>query len=149
MLLRCPLEFSLSMPLHVRSTHDHSATPMAPHLAQAQKSQLHDMIQSDLLSNKEIARVVHCSTRTVRNARTNYRVFGSVAAPNNVRGGRYSAIPSHVLAALLDHLLSKPDLYLDEIVDFVWDQYELAVSTVVKHMQSNCTGYGTKSASTS
>lgn len=104
---------------------------MAPHLAQAQRSQLHDMIQSDSLSVNEIARVVNCSTRTVRNARANHRVFGSVTAPNNVRGGRHSAIPPHVLAALLDYLLSKPDLYLDEMVEFVWDQYEVAVSTAV------------------
>jgi hypothetical protein len=50
-----------------------------------------------------------------------------VSAPKNVRGRR-SSIPSHVLTALLDHLLTKPDLYLDEMVDFVWDQYELVVS---------------------
>lgn len=100
---------------------------MAPHLAQAQRSQLHDMIQSDSLSDKEIARVVYCSTRTVRIARANHRVFGSVTAPNNVRGGRHSAIPPHVLDALLDYLLSQPDLYLDEMVEFVWDQYEVAV----------------------
>ena len=74
---------------------------------------------------------MNCSTRTIRNARANYRVFGSVTAPNNVRGGRHSAIPPHVLAALLDYLLSKPDLYLDEMVEFVWDQYEVAVSTAV------------------
>jgi transposase len=100
---------------------------MAPHLAQAQRSQLHDMIQSASLSDKEIASIVNCSTRTVRSARANHRVFGSVTAPNNVRG-RHSAVPPHVLATLLDHLFTEPDLYLDEMVEFVWDQYEITVS---------------------
>jgi transposase len=102
-------------------------TPMAPHLAQSQRSQLHDMIRSASLSDKDIAKVVNCSTRTVRSARANHRIFGSVSAPKNVHGRR-SSIPSHILTALLDHLLTKPDLYLDEMVDFVWDQYEIVVS---------------------
>jgi hypothetical protein len=88
---------------------------------------MHDMIQAGSLEDKEIASVVNCSTRTVRSARANHRVFGSVTAPNNVRGW-HSAIPPHVLAALLDHLLTKPDLYLDEMAEFVWDQYEVAAS---------------------
>jgi transposase len=100
---------------------------MAPHLAQSQRSQLHVMIRSNSLSDKDIANVVTCSTRTVRSARASHGIFGSVSAPKNVHGRR-SSIPSHVLAALLDHLLTKPDLYLDEMVDFVWDQYELVVS---------------------
>ena len=97
-------------PLHARC---HSATPMAPHLAQSQRSQLHDMIRSASLSDRDIANVVSCSTRTVRSARASYRNFGNVIAPNKVRGRR-SSVPSHVLTALLD-LLTKPDLYLDEI----------------------------------
>jgi transposase len=100
---------------------------MAPHLAQSQRSQLHDMIRSASLSDRDVANVVNCSTRTVRSARANHRIFGSVSAPKNVHG-RCSSIPSHVLTALLDHLLTKPDLYLDEMVDFVWDQYELVIS---------------------
>jgi transposase len=100
---------------------------MAPHLAQSQRSQLHNMIRSASLSDRDIANVVNCSTRTVRSARANHRIFRNVSAPNNVRG-RHSSIPSYVLTALLDHLLTKPDLYLDEIVDLLWDQYELVVS---------------------
>lgn len=91
---------------------------------------MHDITQSASLSDKGIASVVNCSTRTVRSARAHHRVFGSVTAPNNVRG-RHSAIPPHVLAALLDHLLNKPDLYLDEMAGFVWDQYEVATLWLV------------------
>jgi hypothetical protein len=85
------------------------------------------MVQLASLSDKNITDVVNCSTRTVRIAPANHRIFGNVNAPNNVRGRR-SSIPSHVLTVLLDHLLIKPDLYLDEMVDFVWDQYELDIS---------------------
>jgi hypothetical protein len=100
---------------------------MAPHLTQSQRSQLHNMIRSASLSDKDIANVVNCSTRTVRSAHANHRIFKSVSAPKNVRGRR-SGIPSHALTVLLDHLLIKPDLYLDDMVDFVWDQYELVIS---------------------
>jgi hypothetical protein len=113
-----------SCPLHAGC---HSATSMVPQLAQSQRSQLHDMIRSASLSDKDMANVVNCSTRTVRSACANDCIFGSVSAPKNVHG-RCSSIPSHVLTALLDHLLTKPDLYLDEMVDFVWDQYKLVIS---------------------
>jgi transposase len=123
-LLRSRLKLSESMPascaLSQRNTHGATARTVP-------EIQLHDMIRSASLSDKDIANVVNCSTRTVRSARANYRNFGNVSAPNNV-GGRRSSIPSHVLTALLDHLFTKPDLYLDEIVDFVWDQYELVIS---------------------
>jgi hypothetical protein len=59
---------------------------MAPQLAQSQRSQLHDRIRLASLSEKDIANVVNCSTRTVRSARANYRIFGSVSAPKYVRG---------------------------------------------------------------
>jgi hypothetical protein len=113
-----------SCALSQRNTH--GATPRTV-TEQSQRSQLHDMIRSASLSDKDIANVVNCSTRTVRSARANHLIFGNVSAPNNVRGRRPS-IPSHVLNALLDHLLTKPDLYLDEMADFVWDQYELVIS---------------------
>ena len=48
-------------------------------------------------------------------------------APRNL-GGRRSSILPHVLDALLERLLTKPDLYLDEMTDFVLDEFELSVS---------------------
>lgn len=100
---------------------------MAPHLAQSQCDQMQDMLQYNSLTVKELADAVDCSTRTVRTARTNHQIFGSVSAPKNPRGRR-SNVPPHVLTALLEYLFTKPDLYPDEMADFVWDQYEFEVS---------------------
>jgi hypothetical protein len=36
---------------------------------------------------------------------------------------------SHVLDALLDRLIVKPDLYLNEMAEFVWNKFGLSVST--------------------
>lgn len=100
---------------------------MAPHLAQSQRSQLYEMIRSSLLSDRDIADIASCSTRTVTRVRANLRAFGAPSAPK-AAGGRRSRILPHVLAALLDCLLIKPDLYLDEMAEFVWEEFELSVS---------------------
>ena len=100
---------------------------MAPRLAQSQRIRLHDMIQSSTLPDQHIADIVSCSIRTVVRLRANIRVFGDLCAPKN-NGGRHSRIPPHALTALLDYLLAKPELYLDEMTDFIWNQFELDVS---------------------
>jgi hypothetical protein len=59
--------------------------------------------------------------------RTNIRMFRAPCAPKNT-GGRHSSMLPHVLSALLDHLLTKPELYLDGMAEFVWDNFEVRVS---------------------
>lgn len=100
---------------------------MAPHLAHAQRAQLCDMIRSSSLLDRDIADTVGCSIRTVERSRANARVFGSTQPPKNAAGRRSCMLP-HVLTALLDHLLTKPDLYLEEMAEFIWDTYALRVS---------------------
>lgn len=55
------------------------------------------------------------------------QAFGAPRAPNLTGGRRPSMLP-HTFDALLDHLLIKPDLYLDEMVDFIWDEFALNIS---------------------
>ena len=81
---------------------------------------MQDMLQSSSLTVEEIADAVGCSTRTVRTARTDHQTFRSVSAPKNARPRRSNVLP-HILTALPEYLLTKPDLYLDEMVDFMWD----------------------------
>lgn len=83
------------------------------------------MIRSSSLRDRDIADVSGCSKRTVTRVRANVRAFGAPYAPKAPRGPR-SRIPPLVLDALLDRLLIKPDLYLDEMVDFIWDESELS-----------------------
>ncbi len=85
------------------------------------------MIRSASPPDKDIADIVNCSIRTVTRVRSNVRIFGKPCAPRNI-GGRRSCILPHILTALLNHLLMKPDLYLDEMVDYIWDEFALSVS---------------------
>jgi hypothetical protein len=94
---------------------------MAPHLAQFQRAQLYNMTRSSSLHDGKIADIASCSKRTFTRARANMRAFGTLWAPK-VTNGQRSRILSHMLEALLDHLLPKPGLYLDEIADFIWEE---------------------------
>jgi transposase len=86
------------------------------------------MIQSSSLQDRDIADIASCSKRTITRIRANIRAFGAPCAPK-ATGGRRSRILPHVLDALLDRLLVKPDLYLDEMAEFIWDEFNLSVST--------------------
>jgi transposase len=100
---------------------------MAPCLVQLQRVQLHDMIQFASLPDKDIAQIDNCSTRTVTRVRANMRHFGSPYAPKNF-GSRRSCILPYVLDALLERLITKPNLYLDEMAEFILDEFELSIS---------------------
>jgi transposase len=54
----------------------------------------------------------------------NIRLFGSVKAPPN-KVGRPRSLTPGMLEALCDHLLEKPNLYLDEMAIFLWDEFDV------------------------
>jgi hypothetical protein len=88
---------------------------MAPRLAASQHALIHDMIVSNKpFSSSCIAKDATCSIRGVKRIRSNMKAFGSVHAPWN-GGGRPRSITPQMLEALREHLLEKPDQYLDEM----------------------------------
>jgi transposase len=93
---------------------------MAPNLAASQLNLIHDMIVSKSFTARQIAEVAGCSIRGVKRLRSNIRVFGTVKAPWN-GGGRPRSVTPSMLNALREHLLEKPDQYLDEMVLYLWD----------------------------
>lgn len=101
---------------------------MAPNLAASQRNLIHDMIVSKSFTAPQIAHAAGCSIRGVKRFRSNMRFFGTMKAPWN-DGGRPRLITSSMLDALREHLLEKPDQYLDEMVVFLWDEFEVSVST--------------------
>ena len=105
-----------------------SLQAMAPYLAESQRSQLHDLITSTMLGDIAIAGIVNCSRCTVTHTQSNLQTFGDPYPLAVHTRGRRSCILPHVLAALLNRLLCKPELYLDEMADFIWDEYKLHVS---------------------
>lgn len=100
---------------------------MAPNLAESQHHLIRDMILDGSLTQVDMADAAGCSERTIRNIATNVRLFGKTKAPANGAGRRRRITPP-MLAALCDHLLEKPGLYRDEMVVFLYDEFDIVVS---------------------
>lgn len=100
---------------------------MAPRLAASQCNMIRDMILDSSLKAVEMAAAAGCSDRTIRNKRSNMRCFGSTEAPPN-RGGRRCCITPVMLDALREKLLEKPGMYQDEMVVFLFDEFDILVN---------------------
>ena len=101
---------------------------MAPNLAPSQHDLIHDTILDNSLKTYEMANVAECSERSIKAIRSNLHCFGSTKAPPN-GGGRPRSISPPMLESLCEHLLKKPDLHLEEMVLFLWDEFEVLIST--------------------
>jgi hypothetical protein len=101
---------------------------MAPNLSLSQHDQIRDMILSNPLIDVQIAGVAGCSTHSVRTIRINLRCFGATKALANVVG-RPKSITPPMLCALCDRLIEKPHMYQDEMVVFLWDEFDVLVTT--------------------
>ncbi len=101
---------------------------MAPNLARSQHDLIRDMILDKKLKTNQMADVAECSARSVKGIRSNLRHFGTTRAPPN-GGGRPRSITPLMIDALCDHLLEKPGLYLEEMAVFLWDEFDVLLST--------------------
>jgi transposase len=97
---------------------------MAPNLPTWKREFIHDMILSESLTTSQMAYAAECSERSITTIRSNLQLFGSTRAPRNPAGRRSSITPL-MLKALCEHLFEKPGLYLDEMVVFLWDEFEV------------------------
>ncbi|KAF4209653.1 hypothetical protein CNMCM5878_005039 [Aspergillus fumigatiaffinis] len=101
---------------------------MAPNLAPSTLEFIRDMILSNELTRSQIANAAGCHPSTITRHVTNMELFGDVKAPPN-KGGRPRRLTPIMLKALCDHLLEKPHLYLDEMAIFLWDEFQVHVTT--------------------
>jgi hypothetical protein len=108
--------------------HDCQLPRMAPNLAESQHVEIRDMIISKSLTADQMAEVAGCSACSIRAVRSNLRCFGTTKAPSNGVGRRRSITPP-MLDALCEYLLEKPELYQDEMAVFLWDEFEVLVTT--------------------
>jgi transposase len=117
---------------------DKALWTMAPNLAASQHAISRAMLADRRLETRQIAEAVPCSTRTIEAHRANIRLFGTTTAPRN-RGGRRRSITPYMLEAVLELLEEQPDLYLDEIADFLFVEYECRVSlpTISRTLKSS------------
>lgn len=95
---------------------------MAPNLSFSTREFIQDMILSNSLTTNQIAEAAGYSSRSVTTIRSNIRQFGDTRAPS-IRAGRPRSITALMLEALFDYLEEKPELYLDEMAVFLWDEF--------------------------
>nr|CEG03952.1 unnamed protein product [Fusarium acuminatum CS5907] len=125
----------LSLMSHVSPVGQHGQKPtsfntignnsMAPNLAACQHALIRDMILAGY-KNAVIARTANCRDSSVRRIRTNMRCYGSTKAPPNGVGRRRLLSPP-MLTALLDRLAAKPNMYRDEMVEFLEKEFETTI----------------------
>lgn len=96
-------------------------TIITPRLAPSQLVMIRDMISSKSLTTSQITEAAGYGKCSIITINTNLRMFGDVRAPL-IPGGRPRVIMPVMLEALCDHLLEKPDLYLDEMAEFLYDE---------------------------
>ena len=101
---------------------------MAPRLAESQLEMIEAMIHDKSLNDKQRAKNAGCSTRAIRRIRLNMNCFGSARAPP-ITSGRPRSITPSMLQALCDRLVEKPYMYQDEMAVFLWDEFEIMVTT--------------------
>lgn len=101
---------------------------MGRHLEPWKHTLIRDMIHRKCFTNSQIADAAECSERSIRNIRSHLRIFGGESPPVHP-GGRPRSITPPMLEALLEHLIEKPGLYLDEMALFLQDEFDITVST--------------------
>jgi hypothetical protein len=98
---------------------------MTPPLAESQRVQFGDMNASKMpFTANEMAKVAGCSSRTIYG----WRSKKSPRASSNPVGRPRSVTP-RMLDALCAHLREAPGLYLEEMVLFLWNKFQVLVTT--------------------
>jgi transposase len=121
---------------------------MASRLAKHQHNLTRELIVAGTYNDNDIAIATHCSKCTIRRHRRNMRVFGSTFGLPN-QGGRNPVLTKPMVAALVDHLLEKPELYLDEMAWFLFDEFSVTVSTSTISRALHQAGWSKKQVSCS
>lgn len=85
------------------------------------------MIENGGFTVRQIAADANCSRDAVKAIKRNLRNFGSTRAPAR-RSGRRSSITSEIRDALLAKLDKHPELYLEEMVAHIWDDFRVRVT---------------------
>ena len=127
---RCcsPPKSTCALPSDSRLSSKVETCNMAPRLSLSKLYLIRDMIESQSLTTSQMAEEAECSKLTIINIRRNLRHFGSVHAPLT-RIGRRRTVTPLMMQALCEHLYAKPRLYLDEMTVFLWDEFQVLVTT--------------------
>jgi transposase len=90
-----------------------------------------------------MAEAAGCSTRLIKAIYSNLQSFGMTKAPSN-DVGRPRSITPPMLDALREYLLEKPEQYLDEMAVFLWDEFDVLVTTATISRTLTSNGWSKK-----
>lgn len=103
------------------------------------------MIVSNELTASQMAKAADYHKRTIKRHRSNVRSFGSVTAPPN-KGGRPRSLTPLMVQVICDHLVEMPRLYLDGMAVFLWNEFEVLVTTWSIRCALKCEGWSKKAS---
>ncbi|KAF9728512.1 hypothetical protein PMIN01_13340 [Paraphaeosphaeria minitans] len=102
---------------------------------------------NDGKNNEEIHRELGVDPKTVRKYRLNLKAFGEPIGPRYVRRGRPPVLKQCHRDALLEMLRGKPTAYLDEMQDFLYDEYDVKISVATLDRELEAMRWSGKAAS--
>ncbi|KAL0930259.1 TPR domain-containing protein [Colletotrichum truncatum] len=106
---------------------------MSTRLSKPQRTELQNVIISkfkgeETITDEEIAkRIVSCTTRTIRRARSKILKHGTIDPPRRATG-RPREVTENMWLALKNHLEEHPCLSQQSMADFLFEQYQVKVS---------------------
>lgn len=112
---------------------------MAPNLSKAQYTLILDMLAVNVFTCVQITDAAECDIESVRRIRRNIRYFGTGRAPENV-GGISPSLTPPMFDALYEHLLEKPDQYLEEMSVSVREAHVHCLVPVYRALFLSATG---------
>lgn len=98
---------------------------MAPNISNYKRNLIIELLTAGY-PYRRIARAIRVDNSTVRRIKRNISITGHdrlTAAPGPAR-----RLTREEIMALLQHLVEKPELYLDEMCWFIWDEFGKLVS---------------------
>jgi transposase len=102
---------------------------MARNLNAWQRKMILHMISSkNRLTTSQMAKLAECSERSITNIRKKMRLFGSPNPPT-IPPGQPPSVTPVMLDALCDRLAEIPGLYIDEMANFLRDEFNILPSS--------------------
>ena len=97
-----------------------------PNLKPAKRILIRDIIKDKDFKNKKIIKTASYTNRTVKTINRNFRFFNNTIIPLN-RGRRPRFITPIIFNSLLKYLGPKPNLYLEEIVEYFLREFRVCI----------------------
>lgn len=98
------------------------------------------MILNKSSTTSQMAKAAGCSERTITHIRKTYGCLAVLVRLQSVLSRPRSITPP-MLDALCDHLTEKPGLYVDEMVVFLQDEFDILTSTASVKRALCCAGW--------